>query len=223
MAVHLAETDEIIRVLLVDDHPVMRVGVRAVLEGVPDIEVVGEAGCGAEMRELAAALRPHVLLLDPWTSGQRLPETIEWLQTHCQETAVLVWAVRDEDALLAAAVEAGAAGFVTKEEYPDAVVEAIRRAARGEVLFDEEQVARACRWCADVRKRWEDMTTRERQVLRLLAEARHNAAIAKELGIARKTVEHHVTRVLKHLGVASRSEAAVWAHRHLADVMCDDP
>ena len=119
--------------------------------------------------------------------------------------------------IAAAMVEAGAAGFVVKEEAPETVVEAVRRASRGEVFFSGEQRARARCWREEVGERWESLTEREREVLRWLAEGLDNAAIAETLCVTVRTVECHVTSILSKLGVASRLEAAVWVHDHLPD------
>ena len=113
--------------------------------------------------------------------------------------------------------EAGAVGFLTKEAADEQLVDTIRCAARGELLFSREQVARARRWREEVGKRWESLTGREREVLRLLAQGMDNAAIAGALCITTRTVEFHVTNVLGKLGVPSRSEAIAWVRDHLPD------
>jgi len=142
---------------------------------------------------------------------------VAWVRAHCPETAVLVLTAHDVDGYLATMIEAGAAGFVVKEEAPETVVEAIRHAARGDVLFSEEQQTRACDWREEVGERWESLTEREQEVLRLLAEGLDNAAIAEALCVTPKTVEYHVTNILSKLGVVSRLEAVVWIHNHLPD------
>jgi DNA-binding NarL/FixJ family response regulator len=121
------------------------------------------------------------------------------------------------DAYLAAMIAAGVAGFMVKEEAPERIVEAVRRAAQGEVLFGEEHLARAHRWQEQVGARWESLTEREREVLRLLVEGLDNRAIAEGLCVVTRTVEQHVTNVLSKLGVASRLEAAVWVRDHVPD------
>ena len=135
-------------------------------------------------------------------------------RAHYPETAVLVLTAHDVDGYLAAMVEAGAAGFVVKEEAPETVVEAVRRASRGEVFFSGEQRARARCWREEVGERWESLTEREREVLRLLAEGLDNAATAEALCVMPRTVEYHVTNILSKLNVASRLEAVVWVHQH---------
>jgi DNA-binding NarL/FixJ family response regulator len=130
---------------------------------------------------------------------------------------VLVLTAHDVDGYLAAMVEVGAAGFVVEEEAPETIVAAVRAAARGEVFFSGEQRARARCWREEVSARWESLTEREREVLRLLAEGLDNAAIAETLCVTVRTVECHVTSILSKLGVASRLEAVAWIHKHLTD------
>jgi DNA-binding NarL/FixJ family response regulator len=172
---------------------------------------------GGEALRLIEELRPQVLLLDQALPGPRPAETVAWVRAHCPETAVLVLTAHDVDGYLAAMVEAGAAGFVVKEEAPETVVEAVRRASRGEVFFSGEQRARAHCWREEVGERWKSLTEREREVLRLLVEGLDNAAIAEALCVTPKTVEYHVTNILSKLGVVSRLEAVVWIHNHLPD------
>mgnify|MGYP000476040675 CR=1 FL=1 len=209
------DKSETISTLLADDHPVVRAGIRAILEHATDITVVGEASDGREARNMAIRLRPHVLLLDLHMPGPRPTDTVSWLQAHCPETAVLVLTAHDIDAYLAAMIAAGVAGFVVKEEAPETVVEAVRRAARGEALFSREQLARVQRWHKEVGETWGSLTGRERRVLQLLAQGLENDAIAEALCVPLKTVDYHLANLLSKLGVSSRLEAVVWAHNHL--------
>ena len=209
----MSATSDTIRVLLADDHPALRTGIRAILEKAPDIQVVGEAKDGTEAQQLTADLRPQVLLLDLRMPGPRPAETVAWVRAHCPETAVLVLTAHDVDGYLAAMVEVGAAGFVAKEEAPETIVEAVRRAARGEVFFSGEQYARARRWREEVGARWESLTRREQEVLALVAAGKTDREIAQELQIKVKTVGHHVSGILDKLGVTSRTEAALGAVR----------
>lgn len=126
---------ERIRVLLADDHPAMRAGIRAILEKASDIQVVGEAGDGEEARRLVEELHPQVLLLDLCMPGPKPEDTVVWVRAHSPETAVLVLTAHDIDAYLAAMVAAGIAGFVLKEEVPKRIVDAVRRVARQEVIL----------------------------------------------------------------------------------------
>jgi DNA-binding NarL/FixJ family response regulator len=109
-----------------------------------------------------------------------------------------------------AMIDAGAAGYLLKDEAPERIVEAVRAAARGKSLWTTEQVLRAQRWQEEVKDRWAQLTTREREVLMLVAVGQSNKQIARELKVREKTVEYHVTNTLSKLGVGSRAEAIVW-------------
>ncbi len=203
-----------IRVVLADDHPQTRQGVRAALEGAPDIRVVGEAGDGAEAQELVAALRPDILLLDLVMPGPSPADIERWVRAEYPETVTLILTGHDRDALLAEMERAGAVGFLTKDGDTPALVEAIRRAAKGEVLYTSKQLARARRWREEVGQRWESLTAREQEVALQIAAGKGNREIAETLEIGAHTVETHVGNVLRKLDLASRTEVAVWLWKH---------
>jgi DNA-binding NarL/FixJ family response regulator len=212
-----------VRVLLADDHPVVRAGIRAMLEKAPDIQVVGEAIEGAEVQRLTAELYPQVLLLDLRMPGPKPEEMVAWVRAHYPETAVLVLTAYDVNHYLARMVAAGAAGFVAKEEAPERIVEAVHRVARGEVLFSGEQLARARHWREEVGKRWESLTEREREVLALLVRGQSTQQIAEALRVEASTIETHISNILAKLNVASRAEAVAWAWRQGVVWEMDDP
>jgi len=207
-------TSREIHVLLADAHPVVRIGTRTLLEEDPDIRVVGEADNALAVRQLAANLRPHVLLLELIIPGPPVATTIAWVCTHCPETAVVALTSCSTDAHLVATVEAGAVGFLTKEVMPDSLVAAVRSAAHGKILFSREQLARVHRWDEDVGNRWRCLSQREREVLMCLADGQSNAQVARSLSISERTVEAHVGSVLGKLGVRARTEAAAWFWRY---------
>lgn len=148
---------------------------------------------------------------------------MRWAQTACPTTEVLLLTAHDRNCYLAWMVEAGAAGYLTKDQASAALVEAIRRAARGEVYYSPEQRERASRWQKEVGKWLERLTKREWEVLRLLAEGKDNKAIAQRLGVTTKTVAYHVANVLNKLGVCSRLEAVAWVHENLPDDLVKIP
>jgi len=207
-------TTKKIRVLLADDHPVTRVGIRDILEKAPDIQVVGEAQDGIEAQRLVAELGPHILLLDLAMPGPRPSEIDAWVRAHHPETITLVLTAHDIDAYLAEMTETETAGFIVKDEAPHRLVEAIRRAALGEILFSQEQRDRARHWREEVGERWESLTEQERKVAVLVARGEQNQEIAQVLCVTEKTVEKHMTNVLSKLALRSRTEAALWIVRN---------
>ncbi len=202
-----------IRLLLADDHPATRAGIRAILAQASDILVVGEAQDGYEAQRLVAALRPHILLLDLQMPGLRSAELERWVRAHYPETITLILTAHERDAYLVGMADAGVAGFLGKNRPPEQLIDAIRRAAHGEILFDVEQLTRIQRWRAEVGQRWHSLTDRERQVLTLVAQGKTDQQIAEELHLHVKTVGNHVSSILSKLNVATRTEATVWAIR----------
>jgi DNA-binding NarL/FixJ family response regulator len=155
---------------------------------------------GIEAQKLTGELCPQVLLLDLVMPGPRPAEIARWVRTHCPETITLVLTAHDRDDYLAEMIEAGTVGFITKNEAPARLVGAIRRAVRGEILFDGKQLARARCWSEEVGERWESLTRREREVLQLLAQGLGNVAIAEALCVTTKTAAYHVANILGKLG-----------------------
>jgi DNA-binding NarL/FixJ family response regulator len=215
----MSKPNEIIRVLIADHHSVMRRGVRAVLEEAPDIKVVGEAKDNRKTKKMMAELRPDILLLDLMMPGSQPYEIGKWVRTNYPETIALVLTAHNRDCHLAKMIEAGAVGFFTKEETPQGLVDAIRRAAQGDVLVTKEQLDRACAWRREVGERWASLTKREREVLTGLAHFKTDGEIAEELNVSVRTVHHHVCHILSKLNFANRREAARWMLRHkLAEI-----
>jgi DNA-binding NarL/FixJ family response regulator len=208
------EKTQIIRVLIADDHAVARAGIRAALEKAPDIQIVGEAQDGAEVRQLVTELRPDVLLLDLRMPDLQPSKLEAWVRQRYPEIATLVLTAHDWDAYLTAMIEAGVAGYLIKSERLDQLVESIRCAARGEVFITERQLARAYQWRIEVGERWGKLTQRERQVLRLMADGLDNATIAEELDVSANTVRCHVGHIYSKLKVANRAEVIALVSKH---------
>ena len=229
---------ETIRVLLVDDHAVMRAGFRMILEAEHDITVVGEAASGLQALTAASELRPDVICMDvqmPDMDG--LEATRRIVADGDLQSAIVVVTTFDRDDYLFQALEAGASGFLLKNAGPEQLVEAVRVAAAGDALLAPAVTRRVIerfaaspsspspaiatpRAAADgaaeaaATAELALLTERERDVLRLLADARSNAEIAAELYIGEATVKTHVSNVLQKLGVRDRVAAVVYAHRH---------
>jgi RNA polymerase sigma factor (sigma-70 family) len=206
-----------ISVLIVDDHPSLRAGVRAILEKTPDIYVIGEAGSGDDAEKLLAELHPKIILLDLKMPNFSPSAFEKWARENYPETITLVLTAHDRDAYLANMMDAGAAGYLDKEAREEQLIEAIRRAASGESLFDEEQKRRARKWREEVEKKWNELSERERQVLKLLAQGLHNKDIASRLSITIKTLNKHLEKIYQKLGVTSRAEAVVWGKDNMGD------
>jgi DNA-binding NarL/FixJ family response regulator len=200
-----------IRVFIVDDHPVVRNGLRALLNAQPDIGVVGEASEGEGVLRQVETLRPDVVLLDRCLPGPEGPAVATAIRERHPTVSVLALSAYDDDRLLWGMWAAGAVGYVLKDEPLEGILAAVQAAGQGKTCFRPEQVERAQRWWEEVGRKWESLTEREREVLALMVEGRSNREIAAALWISEKTVEAHIGRVLQKLGLTSRTEAALWA------------
>jgi DNA-binding NarL/FixJ family response regulator len=204
------------RVLLVDDHAMVRRGLRDFLGIFDDIEVVGEAGDGQEALTATAALRPDVVVMDlnlPRLDGV---EATRELRATRPEVEVVALTGFVEEARVMAAIEAGAAGFLLKDAEPDDVAAAIRAARNGEMYLDPAvagMVARQLRTPGGSGSPADDslLTPRERDVLALVAQGLPNRAIGDALGITERTARTHVSNILAKLGLTSRTQAALYA------------
>ena len=196
-----------ISVLIVDDHPVVRQGLRALLEVQDDMTVAGEAGDGPAAISLAESLRPDIVLLDLKLPGMDGVAVLPPLRAAGLRVLVLTSAT--EPSAAAAAVRAGAAGVVYKDIDPAALVRAIRSVHDGNVLLAPEAIGSLIRG-----SRADTLTAREREVLAGIADGRSNREIARLLRVSEKTVKAHVSAVLAKLGVQDRTQAAVYAVRH---------
>jgi DNA-binding NarL/FixJ family response regulator len=202
----------VIRVLLAEDHKLVRDGLEKLLATAPDIEVVGSASDGAEAIELAAKTSPDVVLMDlsmPNVDG--LEATRAVLAANDGIQVVVLTSISDRERILAA-LDAGAIGYLLKDAEPHEVIGGIRAAARGESPL-APKAARALLTARAERER-ADLSDREREVLRCVAEGLPNKLIARKLGISEKTVKTHLTRVFQQIGVTDRTQAALWAREH---------
>jgi DNA-binding NarL/FixJ family response regulator len=214
------EQAETIRVLVVDDHAVVRRGLFAFLEGEPDIEVVGDAASADEALETLARLdsegqRPHVVLMDLQMEPVDGIESTRRIRERYDDLEVVALTSFGETERVQAALEAGASGYLLKDADVDEVAVAVRAAHRGELQLDP---AVARQLTASLRPAATEegagaLTARELDVLRLLGEGYANKAIAAELGITERTTRTHVSSILAKLGLSSRTQAALWATR----------
>lgn len=200
-----------IRVLLADDHPVVRGGLIALLDTLPGITVVGQVGDGAAALREVALLRPDVIVMDLRMPGMDGVEAIRRIATGHPGTAILVLTMFDEESLITEALAAGARGYLLKGAEQEEIERAIRTVAAGATIFSHGVVERILRRSATPPTPLPQLTDREREVTELLARGVSNAAIADRLGIAPKTVGNHISAIFLKLGVASRAEAIVQA------------
>jgi DNA-binding NarL/FixJ family response regulator len=203
-------------VLLVDDHQVVRRGLRTFLEVQDDIEVVGEAADGAEGVARAEELRPDVVLMDVKMPGMDGVDALRRLRELDNPVRVLIVTSFTEQRTVVPALRAGAAGYVYKDVDPDALAGAIRSVHAGHILLQPE-VAIALLSQEEANSapgRAGSLTEREREVLGLIADGRSNREIARALVLSEKTVKTHVSNILMKLDLADRTQAALWAVRH---------
>jgi two-component system, NarL family, response regulator LiaR len=206
----------VIRVLIADDHAVVRQGLRTFLQLQDEIEVVGDAADGAEAVAAVERLAPDVVLMDLVMPGVSGIEAIERIREHSPVTRVIVLTSFADDDKIFPAVRAGAAGYLLKDVQPQELVTAIRAVHRGEALLHPTVAARLMEQLAadgGRRRPAELLTRREREVLRLIARGMPNKVIARELGVAERTVKTHVSNILGKLGLTDRTQAALYAVR----------
>lgn len=204
----------LITVLIVDDHPVVRQGLRALLEAQDGFAVAGEAGDGAQAVELAASARPDVVLLDLKLPDMDGIAVLDALRSRGVDSRVLVLTSATEPGLASRAMRGGAAGVIYKDVDPDALIRAIRSVHDGHVLLAAEAARPLVRAAASPFGGLDALTGREHEVLAQLAEGRSNREIARILHVSEKTVKAHVSAVLAKLGVQDRTQAAIYAVRH---------
>jgi two-component system, NarL family, response regulator DegU len=203
---------EKIRVMLADDHPIARAGIRKFLNKASDVDVIAEADNGTEALELAKTLVPDVLLLDIEMPGVKGMDIAKELQSINSPVKILVLSTYDDKQFIFGLLGNGAAGYLTKEEVPETIVEAVRGVARGEKGWVSRRVAAIMSaWTHSDDVSSKKLTPRELDVLKWVVKGKTNQEIGVELGISQKTVEKHLESVFAKLKVTSRVEAAVLA------------
>jgi two-component system, NarL family, response regulator LiaR len=205
-----------IRVLLVDDHVIVREGLRTLLSEEPGIEVVGEAGDGSESVRLAAALHPDVILMDLVMPGMDGIQAMQDIRAVSPSSRVLVLTSFGDDQRVRDAIQAGAIGYLLKDVLKTDLRQAIRAAAQGQPTLHPEAQRLLMRHMTMPARHspLNDLTPRERDVLRLIARGQSNKEIAATLRVTEGTVKGHVSAILGKLSVADRTQAALYAVRH---------
>ena len=202
-----------IRVLIVDDHPLVRRGLSSLLSGAPDIDVIGSASDGEEAVARVVQERPDVVLMDVSMPGISGMEAARRLLAAAPETRVVMLTSFSQRDVIVESFDAGAVGYLLKDAEPDELLRGIEAAARGESPL-APKAARAVLTARAETRPAAELTAREQEVLALLAEGLANKQIARRLGIAEKTVKAHLTSVFQSIGVADRTQAALWARSH---------
>jgi DNA-binding NarL/FixJ family response regulator len=203
-----------IRVVLADDHPVVRNGIKNLLSRSVDIEVIGEASNGDEALRLVSDLTPDVLLLDMEMPGIKGVEVAQKVHNDGSLVRILALSAYDDKHYILELLEHGASGYLTKEEAPDTIIEAIRGVSQGEQGWVSRRVAaQMAVWMREEEPDSSRLTKRELEVLKLVVDGKTNQGIGHSLGISEKTVEKYLEAVFNKLGVSSRVEAAVYAVR----------
>ena len=204
-----------ISIILVDDHEVVRKGVRAYLDTLPDFSVLGEASCGEEAVELVGELIPDIVLMDLIMPGMDGVETTRRIKSISPRTQVVVLTSYHEDAHIFPALKAGAISYILKDMKMDKLVDVIQKAVQGEVTLHPLVAARVLRNIrgenVEDQQLFTDLSERELDVLKLIANGLTNSQIAESLIISENTVKGHVSNILSKLHLADRTQAAVFA------------
>jgi NarL family two-component system response regulator LiaR len=203
-----------IRIVIADDHPLLRRGLEAALQLYDDIELAAQAGDGAEAVAICERIQPDVVLMDLVMPGLQGAAATREVLRRCPGTKVLVLTSYSDEALIQEALNAGAIGYLMKDVSGAQLAQAIRRAREGRPTLAPEAAEVLMRQVAAPGVQGDDLTPRERQVLRLLADGLTNAEIAERLVVSLSTVKGHVSSVMAKLGASTRTEAAIIAVRH---------
>lgn len=207
------------RILLVDDHEVVRLGLKSLLEHHPQFEVIGEAGTAREAIEQAEKLRPDIVLMDIRLPGASGIEACEEITKRFETTRVVMLTSYAEDEMLFSAIRAGASGYVLKQIGGDDLVRALESVGKGEAMLDPavtqrvfQEVRRAVK--EEEASAFVNLSQQEKHVLLLVSEGKTNREIAKSLFLGEGTVRNYVSSILSKLGVSNRAEAAAYAVEH---------
>jgi DNA-binding NarL/FixJ family response regulator len=208
--------DETLTVLIADDHPVFRSGIRALLGGLPDVDIVGEATTGEEAVVLAAELQPDVILMDIKMPGVNGIEATRRIIQQSPHIGIVMLTMFEDDTSVFAAMRAGARGYVLKDMGEDEIVRAIHAVGKGEAIFSPAIAAKLIEFFSSAtpgvpQHLFPELSDREREILVLIAHGRKNQEIARTLVLSPKTVRNYVSNIFSKLQVADRTEAIIRA------------
>jgi len=206
-----------IKILIVDDHPMFRFGVKASLSQAPDMLVVGEAENSAQAMVLIEETQPDVVLLDLVMPKTKPEELAEWVASNHSKTKIIVLTSMDEDVFLVKMMKAGAAGYVNKSHISATLLDSVRKIVHGGTAYEREQFERAAEWESSTGFILEQITRRERDVINLIAQGYGNNEIADTMSVSVRTVEAHISSILQKVGVNSRAQLMVWASKNLKE------
>ena len=211
-----------LRVLLVDDHEVVRLGLKTLLEDVEWVDVVAEAGDAATAIQAAAQYQPDAVVMDIRLPGESGIEACAAITQRWPNIKVIMLTSHGKDDLLFRAIQAGASGYVLKQVGNEPVINALDAVRRGEALLDTAATQRVLNYVRQGERgrqaaAFKDLSEREMEILVLVAKGKSNGEIARELVLAEKTVRNHVSTILSKLGLTNRIEAATYAVRHHID------
>ena len=208
-----------IRVGLVDDHEIVRLGLMTLINDQPEMQVVGEAGTAAEALQMVERTRPHVVLMDIRIPGEGGIEAAREISNRFEDTKVVMLTSFADDDLVLRAIQAGAVGYVLKQVGNEELLRAISAAARGEALLDPSTTSRLLSRVREVERKkvedaFRDLSDREMDVLAEVARGKTNAEIGGILNLSEKTVRNYVSTMLEKLGLSNRIELALYAVEH---------
>ena len=202
-----------VRVLIADDHPIVRMGIEGLMAHYPELELIGEAMTGDEAIRLCVELQPDVLVLDINMPGLKAVQVLRQLQQCQLPTRVLVMTSYSDTGIVNAMLQAGATGYLLKDDGPAAIIEAVTAVAAGQIWFSPmlEPILASNNSQPDL---IEELTSRENEILKLITQGLPNKEIALQTSISERTVEFHITQIYRKLNLTSRVELAVWAKEH---------
>lgn len=202
-----------IRVVLADDHPVVRHGIKSILSHDNAIEVIGEASDGFEAQTVCKEKSPDVLLLDLSMPGPKLSTLISSIKENSKTTKILILSAHDDDIYVREVIKGGVEGYLLKEEAPDIVTKAVFAIHKGSTWFSQPIVEKLVQWQFGGRSESDDvqLTKREKEILALIAKGYDNEKIADTLKLAEQTIRNYVSTIYEKIDVHTRAEAVVWA------------